>query len=197
MIEQAEVAARLRSAFPRSAVVDVDAALGVLPLAETPPSAEDIGKVAIAGEALRIPMRIYSPEPTLDSVDRLSGSAKVVLACLFTRHHSGVVRQAHLEQLFATEAPWVPPYVFQLVGEQVVEIAALVLEHIDQLRNDRYASFAQSNPVFIRTIRHRLVSYWDRYYRNTYPELSDYPAYQVINGLALWEKREAQRNLVR
>jgi len=196
-VDNGDDAARLRGAFPRYLVADVDAALAVIPLAQHRPSVDDIGPVVVDGEAVHIPARIYSAEPEPTAVASLSELSQAVLSCLFTRHHDGFVRQRQVRRLLSVEGPWIPPYVLQLIGEYVVETVEVLLQDVERLRHQRYSAFAVANDGFIRCIRQRVISYWDCYYRARYPRFRDYPGLQVMNALSLWDRHDARRVLAR
>src|SRR5688572_16660161 len=106
---------RLRSAFPSSIAADVDAALAVVPLDGPELPIHDIGPVRVGGEELHIPSRFYAPEPPTEVLDTLADSARTVLACLYTRHHDGHVRERQLRAVISSSADWVPPFVVQLL----------------------------------------------------------------------------------
>lgn len=90
----------LRRAFPSSLAADVDAALALVSPCPIELSADDIGPVRVAGEALYIPSRIYSPEPPIDAQDAVTETAKMILGCLYTRHSDGRIREKHLGPSF-------------------------------------------------------------------------------------------------
>ena len=120
-----------------------------------------------------------------------------MLACIFTRHHDGFVRQKYLERLLLRKELWIPPFVLQLVGEYVIEIIHRIARHIDVLRSDSYSQFVAENPDFIALTKRRIISYWDCYYRLTYPRFRDYVGFQVIDSLNLWRVQDAGRLLAR
>lgn len=49
--------------------------------------------LTVTGERVDIPYRIYNPEPAAEVADALPAIERDVLACLYTRHHDGYVRQ--------------------------------------------------------------------------------------------------------
>jgi hypothetical protein len=109
MESSSSVANRLRAAFPSTVTADVDVALGIIEEHRLRPTDHDIGPVVMNGEPLRIPSRIYSPDPAPRSVAALTVPARTVLHCLFTRHHDGRVREAHLREVISSPACCVPP----------------------------------------------------------------------------------------
>ncbi|WEX77840.1 hypothetical protein PYH37_002670 [Sinorhizobium numidicum] len=63
-----------------------------------------------------------------------------------------------------------------LLGEYVVEILEdihVAMSHFDQAA---YASFVRQNREVMRAMRARATSYWNVYYRQTYPDGKSYPA---------------------
>lgn len=177
---RAETRARLMDAFPRCLRTHVEAALLVVPPGQHEHSERHIGPVVLAGEALRIPARIYAPEPATVLLSRLSVTERRVVQCLYTRHHDGRVRQRYLEALLSSDEAWAAPFVVQLLGEYVLEI----LQVLDRGRNDlvrpAFAGFVAENPAFMILTRQRVVSYWNCYYRHRFPKRPDYPGFRAL-----------------
>jgi hypothetical protein len=183
MDASSRVANRLRAAFPAAATGDVNLALGIVEEARLKPTDHDIGPVGVNGEPLHIPARIYAPDPDPRSIAALTLPARTVLHCLFTRHHDGYVREAHLREVISSPCEWVPPYVIQLVGEYVVEILNVVLENLEYLRQETYSRFVRENPAFMTLTRQRAASYWNCYFRMSRLPLRDYPAQRILEAL--------------
>jgi len=180
---ESELASRLRGAFPSAIAADVDAALAVVPNSRRTPSNDDIGPVLVAGEALHIPRRFYSPEPPAEALDSLGASARTVLACLYTRHNDGHVRERHLRYVISSTAHWVPPFVVQLLGEYVLEVHRVIVSNVNHLDQPSYVRFVAENPTFMQLTRQRVVSYWDCYFRSAAPKLQSHEAFRVLAGL--------------
>lgn len=181
-------AADFEEAFPRRLHADLRAALKVLPPAEFPPASSF--RVLLSDEVVRIPYRIYSPEPSADAEKALPPIQRAVLDCLYTRHHDGWVRQRRLERVIGLVEPWVAPFVVQLVGEYVEEIILAIeqsllpgLDTPGSLADSVYGGFASENPQFVALTGQRATSYWACYYRRRHPELSDYPGYRLVAAL--------------
>lgn len=193
--EQPEVASRLRGALPHALAADLDPVLQIIPVSELAPTTCDIGSIMLKGEVLRIPSRIYSPEPARGAMSGLSDSQRIILACLYTRHHDGHVREKYLLQLVTSGQAWVPAFVIQLLGEYVVEITLVVVKEIDRLRDDHCRRFAAENPGFMSLTRQRIISYWHCYSRAEFKYFRDYPAYQAMSALGYWDKNAGRRLL--
>jgi hypothetical protein len=136
-------------AFPsmlRSAVRDAVAAVTVGEW--HPPSHAFL--VEVEGEALRIPYRVYyDPELLRRQLGNVQATAKLILLCLGTRHYDGHVRQECLREVLKSEAPWLTPYVLQLAGEYLVEIAEDVATAIGERNPATLRAFAMENPAYL------------------------------------------------
>lgn len=145
-------------------------------------------QVRVGNELLNIPYRIYNDAPPATALDPLEPAQRRVLAALFTRHHDGRVRQASLETLLSDDATWIVPYVVVLLGEYVVEIADVVDRRLptDDVGRQRFVRFVADNPDLMRRVSARAVSYWNCYYRLTYPERSTYPAIAALIEIDSW-----------
>ncbi|MFF3403483.1 hypothetical protein ACFYW6_33930 [Streptomyces sp. NPDC002659] len=173
------------AAFPTRLAGDVESALTIMPDARLAPM--EPFEVELQGETVAIPSRIDNEEPGAGLERPLTGTQRVILHCLYSRHSDGRVRQRHLEQIVASGEPWVAPFVVQLAGEHVLEILNVIGRGLADLavpgsaQRRLYGEFIARNPaVFARTER-RVVSYWSCYYRWKYAAFGTYP------GCALME----------
>jgi hypothetical protein len=153
------------------------------------PTEHGIGHDAVlVGDSLvDIPYRIYSAEPTTGAACALPDKARLVLACLYTRHHDGRVRERWLPSLLQSGEPWVPPFVVQLLGEYVVQIADRIAQSLPDLDGAACRRFAAANPPFLDLTCRRVVSYWACYYRGRH-RFAEYPNFRVLDTLGLWAK---------
>jgi hypothetical protein len=85
-----------------------------------------------AGTDVAIPYRIYNDEVPGDEQHALTPTQRIMLSCLYTRHHDGFVRR-HLEKIVRLPLPWVAPYVVALTGEYVLEILELIRRELVEL----------------------------------------------------------------
>lgn len=155
----------------------------MLPPREHEPTPNDIGPVVLAGEALRIPARVYVPEPAALDVSALSTTQRRVVPCLYTRHHDGRVRQRYLEALLSSDEAWAAPFVVQLLGEYVLEILQVLDRGRSDLVRPTFAGFVSENPAFMILTRQRVVSYWSCYHRHRFPKRRDYPGFRALAAL--------------
>ena len=182
-------------AFPQAMRSDVIEAIAIVPM-PTVRSSELIGDVIVSGEPVLIPSRTYSAEPAEESVENLGTEARLVLACWYSRHYSGFVREQATRRIVDVERQWVAPFVVQLLGEYVIEIAEVIEEAVEGLSPKLYQDFARENPSFLQLTRQRVVSYWVTFYRSRC-SFSDYPPFKVMHRLGIWQGLEGRRLLDR
>ncbi len=188
--------APLRAAFPAALGADADLVIAALPPAPRPHADETIGPVVIGRERLRIPCRVFFPEPADAGAAReLSGTQRLILASLYTRHHDGFVRHRHVRTLLATPAAWAAPFIVALVGEYVVEIVETIAREAAEPVREQCRRFVAENPAFAALTRRRVMSYWDRYYRERFPRFRDYPPFRVITTFGSWPPVEGRHLL--
>jgi hypothetical protein len=168
------VAERIVRAFPRATTRKAEAAGTTLASLGATLSPDDF-TVIVEGEPVTIPERLY-----VGSSTHLVGGDPLI-ACLFTRHHDGFVRQRALERVIPLETPWALPFIVRLVGEYVIEIVEQIDDRLSELSVDHLRAFVEANPQFLRLTRARVVSYWNCYYRNT--PRKEYAGFRLIDRI--------------
>ncbi|WP_053729514.1 hypothetical protein [Streptomyces sp. WM6378] len=177
----------LIAAFPAELASDAEAVLAVMPDSRLQPQASF--SVAVEGQQVLIPGRLYNDEPPTDAVASLSSRQQQLLHCLYSRHCDGMVRQRHLEKTVGSTDPWVVPFVVQLIGEYVLEILVVICNELRDLATPgtwghlAYGQFIVDNPAFFARTQRRVVSYWSRYYRGTYASFQGYPGCTILDLL--------------
>ncbi|MFG2692185.1 STM3941 family protein [Kitasatospora sp. NPDC048407] len=178
---------RLVAAFPPQLADDVRAALVVLPPAGHLTSHGFT--VQVSGRPVAIPVRIYHDEPSAEAVNALTPRQRQLLHCLYTRHHDGRIRQRHLERIVGSTDPWVAPFVLQLAGEYVLVILRLIHDHLTELAAPGtegrrvYGRFVADNPAYFALTGQRVLSYWNAYHRDAYPDFRTYPGSALLDLL--------------
>lgn len=176
----------LLQAFPSALRKDVEGVLDILPfdVNEVKHSDgkiyrienlihKDLQTVFVEGEQLSIPYRIYFNEPESEKENTLTNTQKVILNCIYLRHHNGFVRQSRLEQIVSNEY-WITPFYFQLLGEYVIEILDVLDQQLNNIKLENYKRFALENPKYYRQTESRMITYWNNYYRGSFPKLKLY-----------------------
>jgi hypothetical protein len=187
---------RLLKAFPKTFKSDVEAILDILPF--------DVNSVKLTGgqihkvnnlihsfsltfqfdkELLAIPYRLYFNEPDNEKESKLTSTQKIILNCIYLRHHDGYLRQERLEKLVDKTDYWVTPFTLQLLGEYVFEILQVLDKHINDKTIDNYEQFVNENPKNWQQTESRMISYWNEYYRSQFPKLKDYLGYQIADRI--------------
>lgn len=179
----ADITERLAGAFPLRLRARVESAVLLVPEGEPEPTAHDVGPIVLHGESLRIPSRIYFPEPTPARLSTLPEDDRRILECIYTRHHDGRVRQRYLEAILLADEAWVAPFVVQLLGEYVLEILQVLDRGRGSLKRRSILAFVAENPAFMLRTRQRVVSYWNCYHRHRFPQRHEYPGFRVLEAL--------------
>ena len=95
-------------------------------------------------------MKPSEVEPFLTS-RYLTARQRLILGCIFTRHHNGYVRQQWMRAVVPHAEPWVVPFVLALLGEYVVEIVVDMCRALHALGDPRSATAAVYRDVLSRT----------------------------------------------
>jgi hypothetical protein len=169
--------------FPAALQPVASALLSVLAATEFSPSIHSF-TVLVQGEPLSAPGRVYyRPHELRSAIAGSSGDGRTLALCLGTRHHDGYIREECLRQLVGSDRPWALPFLVQLLGEYVVEIAEVVAAALPAVDPVQLAEFARENPAFMDLTRQRVRSYWDCYYRRRFPTLQGYPAFKALEAI--------------
>ncbi|WP_343566501.1 hypothetical protein [Sphingobacterium sp.] len=134
-------------------------------------------KVVWLGQAQQFPYRIYATT-TKNKLEALTSFEEL---SLMTRHQDGYIREiaiVKLMRLFPLESI---PYLVQLLGEYVLEIHFAIIAQITPQQRFWVNNFFTENAMFEKTIRSRIASYWNCYYRFNYLKLNDYPAFRLLS----------------
>ncbi|WP_276975559.1 hypothetical protein [Flavobacterium filum] len=143
-------------------------------------------EIILNEEKLVIPGRVYFDSPTDATGNTLTRTQQTILNCIYLRHHNGFIRQKRLEKLIDnTDDYFIIPYIFQLLGEYVMEILEVVDKHINDKTIDNYLKFSNENPLYRQQTESRMISYWNEYYRAipAYRKLNDYIGKEIFDRL--------------
>jgi hypothetical protein len=153
-------------------------------------------KVSMGSETLTIPYRVYYDKDELRKLTQHPEAGAIALA-LGTRHYDGFLREACVRELMARDVAWSAPFIFQLLGEYVEEIALAIEQSMTPPVQGRLISFIQANAPYVETTARRATSYWKTYYWQSYASLKDYPAFRVISSLCMEAGRPIEEALRR
>lgn len=142
---------------------------------------------------IKIPYRIYLPEPSPESVPELAKTQRAIVSCLMTRHHSGYVREAWAARLSVSPEVWTVPFAAVLLEDYVFEVAGQTESMLTPPWIALFRDFTAANPDFKRQLGPRIVTNWNDDYRGKFPIFLDYPIYKTANLLDLWNPETAPR----
>jgi hypothetical protein len=136
--------------------------------------------VTVSHGQMEIPYRIYAEPLSTQEVDGLPEELRVIAACWFSRHHDGRVRERSLRAIPAYDSEWVISYILPLLGEYVLPILEVIWDRRDRFDATALAAWIEKNPTLYKTIKRRVASYWNCYYRSEHPDFSRYVGCQLI-----------------
>lgn len=184
-------------AFPGVPHDCVELAARMLPRTHTPLSARGVFQgysdswpsITLDGTTIDIPYRMYNPPIAEMEWNRAATADRKLLACMYSRHHDGRVRQWATRHLLSSSEPYVAPFVIQLLGEYVIEIVrdingALIAGGDRSSLLTVLKAFLEENPQPTALIRQQAASYWDAYYRYEYASLAQYPGILALDYIA-------------
>lgn len=133
----------------------------------------------VGGEKIATCARLYNAWPA--DIKLESDLQRKMFLALYTKHHDGYLRERCLKEVIEFEEPWVPPFILSLLGEYVIEIITFIQGRAPELaRQKTYSDFIAGNPAFMALLSARCQSYWDCFYRFTYPDKADYPGFACL-----------------
>lgn len=179
---QAMIPTEYKHAFPKAQKNDYDVVLNKM---DHNHCHKPIGLFGVTteGELLEIPYRIYHDNSKWLSSLTLSKEQRSIRNCLFTRHHDGYTREKYVSKILSLNESWASPYVVQLIGEYVVEILQLIYDRREELDGSLYREFIASNPEYFYKTKQRVISYWNCYYRFSFPDKNEYVGFKLIRYL--------------
>ena len=149
----------------------------------------------VDGEEIVIPYRVYFPECHPGDFTRISSPQMAVLSAIMTRHHSGYQRELWAAQLCRYPEDWSVPFIGYLLGDYVAEVLRAIETGLSPEWETLFASFSPERQQTRRQLNHRIINYWNLYYRSrhVFRRLTEYPGYIIAKRLGLWDSRTAPR----
>ena len=171
----------IQKAFPSYLHKDADKIADFLQQND-PKSFRTIGTevVCLNGEVLELPQRVYFGE---FNTQNLTLVQEQMLNCLYLCHCNGHLREHYLRELLAVKEDFALPFIAKLFGDYVIEILEVLQRELPNNTRDRLKVFFRANPLYQKRIESRIASYWDLFYRNTYPNFKKYIGYQLFQTI--------------
>jgi len=139
----------------------------------------------VEGHPIQVPQRIHFLAEARVTTP-MQAEVSLAIQCLLSRSTDGHIRQAALRQILPASENWVIPFIVLLSGEYVVEIVEDIYNWTSTLDVTAYANFVRENRSLMRALRAKAVSYWNCYYRHTYPDNNKYPGLMFLHQLERW-----------
>ena len=133
--------------------------------------------VYLNGEALELPQRVYFGEYNTQSLTLVQ---EQMLNCLYLCHCNGHLREHYLRELLIVKEDFTLPFIAKLFADYVIEIVKVLHSELPDVTRDKLRDFFCANPLYQMCIESRIASYWDLFYRNTYPNFKKYIGYQLF-----------------
>lgn len=147
------------------------------------PPAGPVISIRAAEQFLDIPYRVYYDRQRVLAAIESGGDSALISACLGTRHYDGFLRELCLRRLLTADESWIAPFIIQLLGEYVLEIAQLIHERYAGGVETQHLDFFRQNTGHCHYLEQRAISYWNANYRFRFPRHADYPAVRAFAAL--------------
>lgn len=146
--------------------------------------------VQSASDTVLIPVRLHFASNQLALPE--SDEAWRFVRALQTRSGDGFERQRAARDLLRDTETWVAPFIVTLIGEYIVEILDDVSNALTPELERTLGRFIVENEAFWVTIKRRVTSYWNAYYRSSWAsELRRAYRRNEYVGFKLTERLEA------
>lgn len=180
------------AAFPPSVHEDVLKVMKHVGVSDIEPT-KPVSRVRVGDHHVDIPYRVYFQNSSPADFKGLTKIQSGVLASIMTRHHSGYQREIWGRQLCSHPAIWTAPFVVYLLGDYVQEVLLMMQEQLNPDWDLFIHEFLDKNIEIKKSVSHRIISYWDCYYRCMTPHFTDYPGYLIAARLGIWDNKVAPR----
>lgn len=121
------------------------------------------------GQTICIPYRINCPDNFELFEQELSFNEKMIYHCIMSRHLDSFVREKYIKCILNSAYPdWTIPYILKVVDEYVYEILDAIYSALKDKDNEKIKELCQLNIDLFLKSHHRMISYWNEFYRNDY-----------------------------
>jgi hypothetical protein len=188
--------------FPSYLKDDVAKVIGMIPHKTynnvTIGVSEDTVQYFQDNQLIRFPYRIYHIDRSDEIKENVSQRQKMILHCIYSRSCDGFVRQKHMYSLLETDyEDWAIPYIVKICDEYVVEIVEMTYDVLKDKNTDQIKRFCSENIVPLCKSYHRMVSYWNEFYRYEYTDFQQYIGRKLFRdcfGYSKSMERRAKEN---
>lgn len=131
-------------------------------------------------QVIQFPYRIYYLDENEDIEKDLTDTQQIIYHCLFSRSSDGFVREKHIHSLLSLDLPiWAIPYILKVCDEYVVEILEFIYLVLKDQDTIKYKQIIDNNLSQFIYGYHRMISYWNEFYRNRCYSYHEYVGYKL------------------
>lgn len=129
---------------------------------------------------LTIPYRVYFKN--IKTYGSLNYNSKMIYFCLQTRNSSGYVREEYIKKIleFSKLPQFAFPYILASSCDYVLNIVETIYNKLRLKDNIEIKEFLKNNLRQFRKSYSIMISYWNIYYKDDYPNYKDYPGYKLF-----------------
>lgn len=156
---------------------------------------QDIIQYHQDNEVVWFPYRIYYIDNSNDFIKDLSEQQKMISHCIYSRSCDGFVRQKHMRSLLQMDyEDWAIPYIVKICDEYVVEILEMTYDLLKEQDTELIKNFCRENRVAFCKSYNRMISYWNEYYRQEYPDFHHYVGRKLFRECFGYSKSMESKN---
>lgn len=171
-------------AFPKELEDSVCTVMGFLENSTPEFTLSGREQIIYNNKQLIIPSRVYCNDVYEIGINTLlSEEERCILCCILSRHRSGYVREKALEYLLSNSQNFTVPYSFRLLGDYVIEIVSIFERSLREDTVTQYRIVKAEDASSYLTIKNRMISYWNEYYRWRFPRLHNYLGWKIFERI--------------
>lgn len=138
-------------------------------------------KYSMDGDVYIFPYRVYNEEIQNSSIKQWDANKQAIFHCIFSRNSNGFVRQKHIQGLLEMDIPDLSiPYILKICDEYIIEILKIVYDYLELHNNQKIKKICMQNKYLMDKSYSRMISYWNEYYREQFPNLKNYIGYKLF-----------------
>ncbi|MDF9824482.1 hypothetical protein M2475_000800 [Breznakia sp. PF5-3] len=132
-------------------------------------------------EDIYIPYRICFSEIPTKKIKKLTSTQKMILFCIYSRHHNGYVREKYINNILDTNfSDWCIPYILKIIDEYVYPIIVQINDKLNIENEERIKKICMQNTNEMCLSFNRMISYWNEFYREQFSNINDYAGFKLF-----------------
>lgn len=131
-------------------------------------------------QVIQFPYRIYYLDENENIEKDLTDTQQIIYHCLFSRSSDGFIREKHIQSLLSLDLPiWAIPYILKVCDEYVIEILEFIYLVLKDQDTIKYKQIIDNNFSQFIYGYHRMISYWNEFYRSRWHRYHEYVGYKL------------------